>query len=85
VPRPWDQEPIRLDCIPPPSPIGNPLQAVPFPTALPFCGWRLRWCGGSEVRIISAASPKCGLLNQSYTRSINFSFDSDTGEPCRRG
>src|SRR3954447_26260974 len=29
------------------------------------------WCGGSEVRIISAASPKCGLLNQSHTRSIS--------------
>ena len=27
--------------------------------------------GGSEVRIISAASPKCGLLNQSHTRSIS--------------
>ena len=28
-------------------------------------------CGGSEVRIIFAASPKCGLLNQSHTRSIS--------------
>jgi hypothetical protein len=26
---------------------------------------------GSEVRIIFAASPKCGLLNQSHTRSIS--------------
>ena len=26
---------------------------------------------GSEVRIISAASPKCGLLGQSHTRSIS--------------
>src|SRR5215471_12207226 len=25
-------------------------------------------CGGSEVRIILAASPRCGLLNQSHTR-----------------
>src|SRR5262249_19469 len=28
-------------------------------------------CGGSEVRIILAASPRCGLLNQSHTRSIS--------------
>jgi drug/metabolite transporter (DMT)-like permease len=28
-------------------------------------------CGGSEVRIILAASPKCGLLNQSHTRSVS--------------
>ena len=28
-------------------------------------------CGGSEVRIILAASPRCGLLNQSHTRSLS--------------
>ena len=32
-------------------------------------------CGGSEVRIISAASPKCGLPNQSHT-----SNDSGAGQ-----
>src|SRR5215468_7283136 len=28
-------------------------------------------CGGSEVRIIPAASSQCGLLNQSHTRLIS--------------
>jgi hypothetical protein len=28
-------------------------------------------CGGSEVRIITAARSLCGVLNQSHTRSIN--------------
>jgi hypothetical protein len=32
---------------------------------------RAAWCGGSEVRIILPASPKCGLLNQSHTRSTS--------------
>jgi hypothetical protein len=27
--------------------------------------------GGSQVRIISAASPKCGLPNQSHDRSLS--------------
>jgi len=27
------------------------------------------WCGGLEVRIVLAASPRCELLNQSYMRS----------------
>src|SRR4029077_10537805 len=31
---------------------------------------RLCQCGGSKVRIISAASPPCGLLSQSHTGSI---------------
>src|SRR5438046_7878594 len=30
-----------------------------------------RQCGGSEVRIVFAATPKCGLLNQSHTGSIS--------------
>jgi hypothetical protein len=29
------------------------------------------WCGGSEVRIIIAASSSCGLLNQSHTGNNN--------------
>src|SRR5262249_4758281 len=34
--------------------------------------WRkVSKCGGSEVRIFLTASPKCGLLNQSHTRSIS--------------
>ena len=28
-------------------------------------------CGGLELRIIFAASAKCGLLNQSHTRSTS--------------
>jgi hypothetical protein len=36
-------------------------------------------CGGSEVCIIVAANPKCGLLNQSHTRFNKWlvSFDSE--------
>src|SRR5215470_9490923 len=34
---------------------------------------KLHSCGGSEVRIIPAASSQCGLLNQSHTRSIGSS------------
>src|SRR5262249_44025831 len=38
-----------------------------------------RQCGGSEVRIILAASPRCGLLNQSHTRfnELLVPFDSE--------
>ena len=45
----------------------------------------LTQCGGSEVRIILAASPKCGLLNQSHTESVRASVlrfrSSQTGVP----
>ena len=36
-------------------------------------------CGGSEVRIILAASATCGLLNQSHTgfKELLVSFDSE--------
>ena len=33
---------------------------------MPDLVWRFR------IRIISAASPKCGLLNRNHTRSISF-------------
>src|SRR5262245_58393402 len=45
-----------------------------------------RSCGGSEVRITLAASPKCGLLNQSHTRSISCEcpYDSEARKrACR--
>jgi hypothetical protein len=36
------------------------------------------WCGGSEVRINSAASPKCGLLNQATPgQQVASVFDSE--------
>ena len=46
-----------------------------------------RQCGGSEVRIILAASPRCGLLNQSHTRfnKLLVPFDSEVRKrACRR-
>src|SRR5690349_4042076 len=47
------------------------------------------WCGGSEVRIILAASPRCGLLNQSHTRfnKLPVPFDSEVriGRAARLG
>jgi hypothetical protein len=46
-----------------------------------------RQCGGSEVRIILAATPRCGLLNQSHTGSIKLlvPFDSEVRKrECRR-
>src|SRR5262249_42230608 len=44
-------------------------------------------CGGSEVRIILAASPRCGLLNQSHTRfnKLLVPFDSEVRKrACRK-
>src|SRR5262249_60165273 len=43
-------------------------------------------CGGSEVRIICAATSSCGLLNQSHTRISNLlvSFDSEVRKGRRR-
>jgi len=43
-------------------------------------------CGGSEVRIICAATSSCGLLNQSHTRINNLpvSFDSEVRKGRRR-
>jgi hypothetical protein len=32
------------------------------------------WCSGSEVRIMTAASSSCGLLNQSYTNGVDLTF-----------
>jgi hypothetical protein len=41
-------------------------------------------CGGSEVRIIPAAGPRCGLLDQSHTRFISCRcpFDSEVASEC---
>src|SRR5215469_15486121 len=43
-------------------------------------------CGGSEVRIICAATSSCGLVNQSHTRINNLlvSFDSEVRKGRRR-
>ena len=32
------------------------------------------WCSGSEVRIMTAASSSCGLLNQSHTNGVDLTF-----------